>query len=633
MLQPIAYAASSSASSYPAQQRLHHPYQHQQQQQQQQPLHHHHHLHHQQSHPLHHDVYAPYQAPLLLAAPAYRPLQQMAVPHSSSQVVAPEQQQQLAALAHQQATTPAAFASHAPDPGLHLHLHHNHNHSSQHSQPYSQQRPRQPSQHHNPHPANMAYQPFDDDMAEMQRLSANYESEVTGPLVGQRQPSSAITQEYATADATYQTKTAALPQKYSHYRKLRGDGMCGWRAVAFGYLERLLYLGDSGKCLEEEARLRSLSNVLNNAGFESYLYEDFADALFAVIWNVANAIDAGNGDEVLLNAFNDEETQNYIITHFKTLTAAWMKTHPENYTGWLIGQTVDQYCDEQVMPMKSEIENVGLSALKDVLLDPASLALEVMYLDRSIGDEVNLHRFDPISGYTAATVRLLYRPGHYDLLYKYEDVPPPPEPVAAYLQHNAPHPQYESIGGFADAADNLMLIPGMSFAPPSNEWMSGPGAYGSDFLSTAFAPVPTCAQALPTPAAPVTQAPMLQQTPSQPAYSSAPQASHVLPPRQMPTELAIRSMPHAEHAAVAAAAPHSNFNQPGGPFRSSAYELEPDFVQTMSRMPLTTSIFKNSHFNTAHFQNPEFQPEEWRPDDDYVTTNSKSSTRSHRSSG
>ena len=69
-----------------------------------------------------------------------------------------------------------------------------------------------------------------------------------GPLVGQRQPSSAITQEYATADATYQTKTAvgcidiwyvsihvadilsqALPQKYSHYRKLRGDGKCGWR--------------------------------------------------------------------------------------------------------------------------------------------------------------------------------------------------------------------------------------------------------------------------------------------------------------------------------------------------------------------------------------------------------------------
>jgi ubiquitin thioesterase protein OTUB1 len=89
-------------------------------------------------------------------------------------------------------------------------------------------------------------------------------------------------------------------------------------AVAFGYLERLLYIGDTGKFYEEEARLRSLSNVLNQAGFEPYLYEDFADELFNLIRSIANAIGEGsNGDEVLLNAFNDEQVQNYIITHFK----------------------------------------------------------------------------------------------------------------------------------------------------------------------------------------------------------------------------------------------------------------------------------------------------------------------------
>lgn len=87
-----------------------------------------------------------------------------------------------------------------------------------------------------------------------------------------------------------------------------------------------------------------------------------------------------------------------------------MKTHSDDYTSYMVGQTVDQYCNESIMPMKSEIDNLGLSALKDVLLNPASLALEVMYLDRSAGEEVNHYRFDPISGYTAATVRLLYRP-------------------------------------------------------------------------------------------------------------------------------------------------------------------------------------------------------------------------------
>ena len=91
-------------------------------------------------------------------------------------------------------------------------------------------------------------------------------------------------------------------------------------AVAFGYLERLLFIGDSGKCYQEEARLRSLSNVLNQAGFEPYLYEDFADAVFTLIRSIADAINDGNGDEVLMNAFNDESVQNYVITHFKVRT-------------------------------------------------------------------------------------------------------------------------------------------------------------------------------------------------------------------------------------------------------------------------------------------------------------------------
>jgi ubiquitin thioesterase protein OTUB1 len=90
-----------------------------------------------------------------------------------------------------------------------------------------------------------------------------------------------------------------------------------YTAVAFGYFERLLFIGDSNKCFQEEARLRSLSNVLNSAGFQPYLYEDFADAVFTLIRSIAGAINEGNGDEILMDAFNDESVQNYVITHFK----------------------------------------------------------------------------------------------------------------------------------------------------------------------------------------------------------------------------------------------------------------------------------------------------------------------------
>lgn len=89
-----------------------------------------------------------------------------------------------------------------------------------------------------------------------------------------------------------------------------------------------------------------------------------------------------------------------------------MKTRPQDYAPWLLGQTVEDYCNASVMPLGAEIDNVGLSALKDAFLSPAGITLEVLYLDRSEGSEVNMHRFDPVNhnGLDVGTIRLLYRP-------------------------------------------------------------------------------------------------------------------------------------------------------------------------------------------------------------------------------
>ncbi|KAI7457765.1 cysteine proteinase [Hortaea werneckii] len=479
--------------------------------------------------------------------------------------------------------------------------------------------PRARQQNRRQQQAAMAYQQSDDELAELQKLSEGFEPEVTGPLVGQREPSTNITTEYASADPVFQAKTAALPQKYSHYRTIRGDGRCGWRAIAYGYFETLIHLGDSNKFLEEEARLRSLSNVLNQAGYDALLYEDFADAMFDTLRKVHNALQTGDAETILHEDFNDEALQNYIITYLKTLTSAWMKTKQSEYSPWLLGQTVSQYCDMSVMPIGAEIDNVSLSALKDVFLSKAGIALEVLYLDRTEGEEVNMHRFDPVNyhgGVTIGTIRLLYRPGHYDILYKAEDFPQPVPPMQTYLQYGS-HMHDDPVGEVG-CPDFMALIPGMSYANPHQAWMSN-SSYGSDFFATP-APVNQCVPPpIPTPApAPQTQ-PQVQ---PQPVYVSPPPTQIVPPPTQMPHEMAIRSAPS-----------HGNLNHAGfqdqlsGPFRPSAWELKDGFVQATSQMPLQTSIFRNSHFNTAHFLNPDFQPEEWRPEEEYVTTTKSSRHR------
>lgn len=87
-----------------------------------------------------------------------------------------------------------------------------------------------------------------------------------------------------------------------------------------------------------------------------------------------------------------------------------------------------QFCKSSVEPMGEESDHVHITALSDAL----GVAIRVVYLDRSHGEKgnvsVNHHDFTPsTSDQTETTpsaieelkpfITLLYRPGHYDILY------------------------------------------------------------------------------------------------------------------------------------------------------------------------------------------------------------------------
>ena len=272
-----------------------------------------------------------------------------------------------------------------------------------------------------------------------------------------------------------------------------------------------------------------------------------------------------------------------------------MKTRQGDYAPWLMNESVEYFCDNRVMPMNAEIDNVSLSALKDVLLSPAGIALEVLYLDRTEGGEVNMHRFDPVNhagGITVSTVRLLYRPGHYDILYKAEDLPPPPAPIPTYLQFGAQYSGY--IEPIRTAGMDFMAhIPGMSFAYPHQSWGSASSydSITSDFLTGGEAfqqciePIPITAPA-PTPASTTAPQPQIQ---AQQMYMPAPATQLMAPPTEMPQqELAIRTVTHAPSMSVVYS------QQLTGPFRASAYQydLEDGFVQAACQIPFQTVQFK-----------------------------------------
>ena len=122
-----------------------------------------------------------------------------------------------------------------------------------------------------------------------------------------------------------------------------------------------------------------------------------------------------------------------------------MKSNAESYANFLPNMDVHAYCLRNIEPFSVELDHVGLQVLATAIINEAGMAIEVLYLDRSAGGEVTPHRLPVLDAdgnekKGGPTVRLLYRPcvsqwtwthlkgalmcsrGHYDLLYKAEDV-------------------------------------------------------------------------------------------------------------------------------------------------------------------------------------------------------------------
>jgi ubiquitin thioesterase protein OTUB1 len=90
------------------------------------------------------------------------------------------------------------------------------------------------------------------------------------------------------------------------------------------------------------------------------------------------------------------------------MTSACMAASPDSYEPFL-EIPLSEYRVTRIDPAKQEIDQIGLQALTTGVIAPCGISLEVLYLDRSAGDEVIPYNFSP-GVVPVDTIRLLYRP-------------------------------------------------------------------------------------------------------------------------------------------------------------------------------------------------------------------------------
>lgn len=245
-------------------------------------------------------------------------------------------------------------------------------------------------------------------------------------LVGDEEDFDALEAEYAAGSDVFRSKIAFLRTKYAKIRRTRGDGNCFFRSFAFAYLEHLLCTGDEQERDRAVARLQQLQKQLMDAGYDEFVLESPMEMLLGMLKSIGAPMDPLTMQVLEVN-MRDDAASNYIVFLLRMITAAEVKRRAEFFAPFIIGLSgfdVETFCSRCIDPMGEESDHVQLVALTDALQVP----IRVAYLDRSDagggaeqGMQVDMHDFVPNDFAPTAgmepKVHLLYRPGHYDIVY------------------------------------------------------------------------------------------------------------------------------------------------------------------------------------------------------------------------
>ncbi|KAF7839429.1 ubiquitin thioesterase otubain-like [Senna tora] len=271
---------------------------------------------------------------------------------------------------------------------------------------------------------------FGDDNTMQEESVVQAEEGKKVPFVGDKEPLSTLAAEYESGSPILLEKIKVLDKQYSAIRRTRGDGNCFFRSFMFSYLEHILQCQDLAEVERIKMNVEECRKTLQKLGYPDLTFEDFFALFLEQLEDVIQGKETSLSHDELVFRSRDQSISDYVVMFFRFVTSGEIQKRSEFFEPFILGltnSTVEQFCKSSVEPMGEESDHVHIIALSDAL----GIPIRVMYLDRSSCDtggvSVNHHDFIPAAGDLPRTscgseasspfITLLYRPGHYDILY------------------------------------------------------------------------------------------------------------------------------------------------------------------------------------------------------------------------
>lgn len=234
------------------------------------------------------------------------------------------------------------------------------------------------------------------------------------PLVSLKLPIDQLKDDYQ-VDDIYKKKVENLDIDYSFLRRTRPDGNCFFRAFGYAYFESLLADSDPQQTeLDKFIKFTKQSkDELIDLGLPSVTIEDFYEVFLDVLVSIKDGL-ISNGDQ-LLERFCDQAISDYIVVYFRLITSGYLQRNADTFANFIVGtSSIVDFCKTEVEPMYKESDHIHVVAITSAL----EVRTRIIYMDRgSSADSVNAHDFPEQELPVKPRIHLLYRPGHYDVLY------------------------------------------------------------------------------------------------------------------------------------------------------------------------------------------------------------------------
>lgn len=175
--------------------------------------------------------------------------------------------------------------------------------------------------------------------------------------------------------------------------------------------------------------------ILTQAGFQAIVVEDFYDEVIAQLKIFSPSNYSHAKLEELLLMFQKDDVSNSIVVFLRFLTSAYLKTHPDDYYPFIMDDPslvqleasgnpngilpIDHFCNINIEAMGKESDEIHITLLSTVL----KVKVQVAYLDGRSSDDsptaniLTYPAFDLDKSSLETPLTLLYRPGHYDIIY------------------------------------------------------------------------------------------------------------------------------------------------------------------------------------------------------------------------